>query len=419
MELYEELLSKIEVNRGTDVPSYNIFRVLDVQTKEIIMCRFLADLLDPEGQHGCGILFLKLFLQHILKYPVSDALLEHTKVWREYATEDGRRVDIVVQSSKFQIPIEVKINAPDQEGQCGDYYKIARNAPVVYLTKFGDLPSNHGRKTRNGGGLLSPENICCISWTKDVCGCLTKLSAQVKEPMRQILEQFIDVIRDAEGDTEEKMSEKNLGILLKSPEYFSAGMEIEKNMKKAELRLIRLVFEGFRKEMERIAPRYGLELETETGYYSYEEKRHERFFDCGGTYPGLNYVIKRAKFQNRGIQMWFRIEIEHNLLAGICLFDADAEPRDGDVWGCELDEISEELKEEAAQYLDSDVFMPIGWWLTWCWSNGKWKDTYYDDVPDFLHMNDCAIRLVDRENRENFVRGAVRVFEEYILNYLK
>ena len=40
--------------------SYNVFRVLGIQEKEVVMCRFLADLLDPQGDHGCGVLFLKL-----------------------------------------------------------------------------------------------------------------------------------------------------------------------------------------------------------------------------------------------------------------------------------------------------------------------------------------------------------------------
>ena len=29
--------------------SYNVFRVLGIQEKEVVMCRFLADLLDPQG----------------------------------------------------------------------------------------------------------------------------------------------------------------------------------------------------------------------------------------------------------------------------------------------------------------------------------------------------------------------------------
>ena len=51
----------------TPLSEYNIFNVLGVKAKEVVMCRFLTDLLYPEGQHGCGILFLKSFFHDILK----------------------------------------------------------------------------------------------------------------------------------------------------------------------------------------------------------------------------------------------------------------------------------------------------------------------------------------------------------------
>ena len=45
---------------------YNLFRTLEISGKEVLMCRFLADLLNPEGDHGCGILFLKT--EAVLQY---------------------------------------------------------------------------------------------------------------------------------------------------------------------------------------------------------------------------------------------------------------------------------------------------------------------------------------------------------------
>ena len=47
--------------------AYNIFDVLEIQSREVIMCRFLTDLLNPEGMHGCGIRFLKSFIRDVLK----------------------------------------------------------------------------------------------------------------------------------------------------------------------------------------------------------------------------------------------------------------------------------------------------------------------------------------------------------------
>ncbi len=121
-------------------------------------------------------------------------------------------------------------------------------------------------------------------------------------------------------------------------------------------------------------------------------------------------MIKKAEFHNRNIQMWFRIEVEQKLYAGITLFDTDE--------GFEVENISDELIEEAAGFLKRDLIMPEGWWLTWCYSNGKYGDGYYADVPDFKEMNECAVWLVDAQKRADFVKRAVAVFEGELLQYL-
>lgn len=60
-----ELGKKLSVARSQSV-SYNIFQVLRIEDKEVLICRFLGDLLNPKGSHGCGVLFLKHF------FPVFD-----------------------------------------------------------------------------------------------------------------------------------------------------------------------------------------------------------------------------------------------------------------------------------------------------------------------------------------------------------
>ena len=94
MDKYTDLLSKISENCKEFSPyiplsEYNIFNVLEINAKEVIMCRFLADLLNPEGQHKCGILFLKSFLQNVLnEYRMSDTLLTHTDVIKEFVIDN-------------------------------------------------------------------------------------------------------------------------------------------------------------------------------------------------------------------------------------------------------------------------------------------------------------------------------------------
>lgn len=424
MDNYADLLSKISVNgkehtHYTPLSKYNIFTVLEIHEKEVIMCRFLADLLNPEGQHGYGILFLKSFLEDVLKeYRMSDTLLAHTDVIKEYVIDHDRRIDIVIQNSCFLIPIEVKIYAVEQEGQCFDYYENSYNASIVYLTRFGNSPSEYSCKKKGGTDILPLDNIQCISWADDICDWLTKLLVQLKDPIKSVIMQYIDAIRIIADKRDKNAMDKNLEILYESPDYFSAGIEIEKSMKTAKLQLIRLMFDDFKEEMEGIASKYGLELEKKTRYYSYDEQQHEKFYDCYSTYPGLNYVVKKAKFKKRSLQMWFRIEIEYNLFAGISLFDTEAIPKDGNLKGYQVNDITTEIIEEAAQYLNREIITPSDWWFTWCYPNGKRHHDYYDDVPDFKHMNQCAISLVDNQKRKEFVKNAIKVFEEHILKYL-
>ena len=60
----ELLQSVIQLNHdmaSRSVGEYNIFSVLGIQAKEVLTCRFLADLMNPRGQHGQGGGFSEAF----------------------------------------------------------------------------------------------------------------------------------------------------------------------------------------------------------------------------------------------------------------------------------------------------------------------------------------------------------------------
>lgn len=430
MDYYRSLLLRVSADIKTQEymsyqskSDYNIFYILGVAEKEVVMCRFLTDLLNPEGQHGCGILFLKSFFNDVLNQkPISDTLLAHTDVIREFAIDNERRIDIAIYNTRFFIPMEVKIYAGEQEGQCYDYFEYAKtfdeNTQIIYLTRFGNEPTEYSRKAKNGTEILSNDKIKCISWEKDICEWLTVLLIQLNEPIKSMVMQYIDAIHFIANRKDDRIMEKNLEVLYESADFFSAGIQIEKSMKAAKLKLIQLIFDDFKEEMDMAASKYGLELEKDAAYYSYNEKQHEKFYDCYSTYPGLNYVVKKATFQKNSLQMWFRIEVEHNLFAGICLFDTEAIPKDESSKGYQVNDITAEIIDEASHYLNRDIITPSDWWFAWCYSNGKRQDDYYDDVPDFKHMNQCAINLVDNQKRAEFVKNAVMVFEEQLLKYL-
>ena len=420
MNATEELLKKVYdtirlVPAYDSKTDYNLFRTLEISGKEVLMCRFLADLLNPEGDHGCGILFLKTFLEEVLQEKrMSDSLLAHTIITKEYVIDKERRIDLVIRKADFFIPMEVKIYAGEQEGQCFDYFERAKNSKMVYLTRFGNQPSPYSRRQRSGNGILPLSQIQCISWSKDVCNWLERRLGNLPRPIEEAVLQYLDAIHSISDGRKRKIMEKTMDVLYESPDYFAAGLEIERSMKQVKLRLIRLLFDDFKEAMEPLTKKYGLELETDAKYYSYENPKHDRFYDCYSTYPGLNYVVKQVKFQKESLQMWFRFEIEQNLFAGFSLFDTEAEPQDGYLKGYQVNDITEKLINEAAVYLDREIIVPEIWWFAWNYSNGK-RSYQEREVPDFKAMNECAVSLVDPARRKCYVREAVAGFEQSLL----
>ncbi len=61
--------------------------------------------------------------------------------------------------------------------------------------------------------------------------------------------------------------------------------------------------------------------------------------------------LKKAKFQKAGLELWFRIEVEHNLFAGFCLGLIKKQLKDGFSKGYQVDDITDGLKQEASRYL--------------------------------------------------------------------
>jgi len=167
-----DLVETCKENANRHGERFNIFSILGVQHDENrTHSRYLAELLNPAGRHGEGLRFLDAFVKETLGLPVH--LAGRVKVDRELATDDRRRVDIVVESPNLIIGIELKINAGDQKAQLYDYYAELRQragttktAVLVYLTLDGKPPSTYSLKNLELG------NVRCLSFAEDIRGWL-------------------------------------------------------------------------------------------------------------------------------------------------------------------------------------------------------------------------------------------------------
>lgn len=188
----------VEFNRNSKLQSkeneYNIFSVLGIQSKEVLVCRMIADLLNPRGQHNMGSSYLKLFVRDILQMGDIDVnILDRAVVTAEYMIDENRRIDILIEIGKTYIPIEVKIYAAEQKSQCYDYYKFAkskdRDTNIVYLTRLGHMPSDYS--TNGEFGTVPNHAIKCISFRNDITywlrQCLKISSTKISEIIWQFM----------------------------------------------------------------------------------------------------------------------------------------------------------------------------------------------------------------------------------------
>ena len=96
-----------------DFKFFNYFRVREIEISGI-----MADLLNPQGTHGQGSNYLKIFLQNLR---INFDPHEKWKVEKEKWTDERGRLDIYLSSSKSIIAIENKPWAREQDNQVTRY----------------------------------------------------------------------------------------------------------------------------------------------------------------------------------------------------------------------------------------------------------------------------------------------------------
>ncbi len=115
----------------------DLLSIIDREHWETYHCKILAWLLNSTSPHGLGDAFLRKFVE-LSGVKVPDDLSKVYAVCEE-STEAGKtRADIVIRGPNLLIVVEVKLNAKEQDDQCGrlyrNYKKKRSTARFVFLT---------------------------------------------------------------------------------------------------------------------------------------------------------------------------------------------------------------------------------------------------------------------------------------------
>lgn len=406
-DFLEKAEKKVAEQSRQKEESYNIFRVLRVSQTEVIMCRMLADLLDPNGAHRRGTVYLKAFLEQVLKRSLSEEALESIRVYAEYPITGRKRIDLVLQGVNCFIPIEVKIEAFDRPGQCYDYYHYARNfdeeTRLIYLTKWGSCPADYSLYSEDRTDILPEGKLQCISFSKDITLWLERILSSEKGMMRSVLQQYLDIIREFTADENELCYQEIAEIALASESSLRTAVDIEKSAHFIKAKLLQYVMKELEEQMKECSASLGIERDTRFHYWEYSE--HEN--------GGINYVVKDVSL-SKGCELWFRIDYddtEGTLCSGLCVFDTTA-GESGE--GSEVKFIDKKLEKELRRYVTPDLENSVCWWFTW-WYLPTGMDRLRTDmeyIPNFISLNEAAIRLADEEKRRKFAGECVGLIKK-------
>lgn len=224
--------------------NFNIFNVLGLSTSEVrLHSAFLAELLNPNGDHGLGDKFLQVFINDIVhKNKESFAFdPQSAKVYVEYdigtISEDyseGGRIDLLIQDKNNQtIIIENKIDAGDQYKQLlryNNYAKKKYNAEqyiLLYLTKYGTSPTDEstGKQIFNYSCIGYEEDI--LNWLENCVG-IAALFPRVRETITQYISNLKEITNIMSEDNKKELIE----LLKKNMPAALSILEIEEEIKK-------------------------------------------------------------------------------------------------------------------------------------------------------------------------------------------
>ncbi|GAB1360280.1 PD-(D/E)XK nuclease family protein [Porphyromonadaceae bacterium] len=201
---------KIEKLNGEN---FNLFILLDRERDEVkTHSAFISELLKPNGSHGMGNVFLRLFFNMLIQNNYldnyNDDCIDETHIEVEKSVGNildiNSRLDIYISNRDFQICIENKIYAKDQTKQLERYKKfLVRNKSkkhlLIYLSLFG--------KEYGQSELKKDSEYICLSYKDEILSWLKEcLKEAVDYPiLRESIKQYIILIKSL---THQSMSNK-------------------------------------------------------------------------------------------------------------------------------------------------------------------------------------------------------------------
>jgi len=351
---------------------FNVFSALGVETAEVRHSAFLAELLNPNGAHAQGAVFLRLFFDMLqanfveqFQWKLSDDEIDGFEVTAEAHRGDFGRIDILIERGDRCMVIENKIYAGDQERQLGRYYDYAKAkecVAVIYLTLDGKAPDKYtlygeaqtdSNSIKSEDDSIKSEDVLRVSY-KDIINWLDEcLKATVRlAHIRETLFQYQSLLKQLTGQTLNRRFIMDTNALFSSNENYRLISDLEPAIREFKIHLEHQFWSDVCKELGKIENIDSQLEQAKEATVRYVDSARGREGEYGVTW-------------NVNSEIEFGIFIDHDANGSVFFL---FRMRDGE-------KISPETEEKYKKKLSDFDFGHNQWhgYFCWkyCWYNGK------------------------------------------------
>jgi hypothetical protein len=316
-------------------------------------------LLNPSGSHGLKNVFLDAFIRifEIKGLPESTevACVDVEKYFGPKLEDcsKGGRIDIVISfGKKYNIFIENKIYAPDQECQLVRYHNNDRLALLLYLTLDGRAATDWSANNLATGQMLEPsKDYFPVSYERHVLLWLEECKKEsVNFPLvRETITQYINLIKILTNQNEsESMSAELAKVVLNNIDSFRAFDALRESVND----VMSLIIRKIKEDLCSVADNLRLEIELD--------------LDSGKRNASFSFSNEKLKRIGLKIRFEFRVANYMDCIFGY-FYDITQKTDklvsgEVDLYKERIDKIIQPIFEERFHDLDN----ANGWWPALC-----------------------------------------------------
>lgn len=310
---------------------YNIFSILGHTSKELTHSKLIASLLDPNGSHHMGPVFLDAFIDVVgidkCRFDGAHSSVKTEKplgiISNDPMNPDGGRIDIILTDRNGQnIIIENKIFADDQKKQLIRYNQHrSEGIPILYLTPTGRKPKEYSYKT-DGIALSEGKDFKCISYKEHIIKWLEAcLKSTLPENVKTVIHQYLNIVKKIVNKTSRDEMRDGIVKYITENGYLDTAFEINSLIEDIQIKAQTAFWKEIEEKLKELKPEFTLDFSGKSSDETIEDcvrkyitKGECRYFGYDvkiGSYEGKDVYLKLCTKENLLLYVHFREPEKH------------------------------------------------------------------------------------------------------------